>query len=146
MKKILVIFLVILSFSSCDKNEEDPEPTLEGSWFVKTAVTTFLGTPNINVYGILTTLYPCAKDIEYKFAAGKLTVDDKNCVDDQGETNSFFSTSGATYTFLNNELTITDSGQQFSGTVAFSGNTAVFTTKDPDNPSIPLIITLEKRN
>jgi hypothetical protein len=112
----------------------------------KNSGTTFLGTPNIDVYGILTTLYPCAKNIEYKFAAGKLTVDDKNCVDDSGETNAFFSTTGATYTLQNDVLTITDKGQNFSGTLVFSGNTVTFTTKDPDNPSVPLIITLEKRS
>jgi hypothetical protein len=146
MKTIKLAFTISLLFifASCEKTETVPAEAIAGTWKIKSIVADFAGQSNVDVYAFLGAFFPCVYDVTYSFSDGKVTADDKGCVDDSGDSNAILSAQGATYVLENGILTVTDRGEVITGSITFSRNTAVWTSNDPTGESDQAVTTFEK--
>ena len=148
MNRFLILFICAFAFlySSCQKESAEPTSPIEGTWIIKSIKGDFAGETNVDVQAFLAAFFPCVYDITYTFNDDKITVDDKGCVDDENASNAIISPLGGVYSFKDNILTINSDGSQLAGPITFSGNTATWTTNDPEEITNEVVVTLEKAN
>ena len=145
LSRILILFVLFTIFS-CDKEETAPASQIEGTWKVKTIRGDFAGQSDVDLQAFLAAFFPCVYDITYTFKDDKISVDDKGCVDDDNASNAIISPLGGVYSLEDNILTINSDGSQLAGPITFSGNTATWTTNDPEEITNEVLITFEKAN
>lgn len=150
LQKIIILSIIIISSFGCEK-VETPAQQLVGSWKI-TGYTIVSEGKALDYWAMISTPYPCAKDLIFTFSNTTLsTPPNTSCNDKNGASLvSYFLPSSATYTVgVGNNLTITslDSGfGDLTGPMAIIDGKLTWQVKKEDNGTILTgTITMQKQ-